>query len=132
MSITVAELIALPHLGLEVVAGIAGLEREVGWAHVCELEDPLPWLEGGELVMTTGMAVPREPGQPAADADRLAGVGAAQRRDGTQARRAPAHTLAYRLRRIEALTGRDLDSPSTTAELWLAIQARALLRQSAQ
>jgi hypothetical protein len=27
MSITVAELVALPHLGLEVVAGPAGLER---------------------------------------------------------------------------------------------------------
>jgi hypothetical protein len=42
MSITVAELVALPHLGLEVVAGLAGLAREVGWAHVCELEDPPP------------------------------------------------------------------------------------------
>jgi PucR family transcriptional regulator, purine catabolism regulatory protein len=39
------------------------------------------------------------------------------------------HTLAYRLRRIEALIGRDLNAPGTTAELWLAIQARGLLRQ---
>jgi PucR family transcriptional regulator, purine catabolism regulatory protein len=56
------------------------------------------------------------------------------RRSGETARKLGVHphTLAYRLRRIEALTGRDLDSPSTTAELWLAIQARALLRQSAQ
>jgi PucR family transcriptional regulator, purine catabolism regulatory protein len=77
MSITVAELIALPHLGLEVVAGRAGLEREVGWAHVCELEDPRPWLEGGELVMTTGMAVPREPGRQAAYLERLAACGVA-------------------------------------------------------
>lgn len=77
MSITVAELVALPHLGLEVVAGLAGLEREVGWAHVCELEDPRPWLEGGELVMTTGMAVPREPGRQAAYLERLAACGVA-------------------------------------------------------
>lgn len=39
------------------------------------------------------------------------------------------HTLADRLRRIESLIGRDLDAPGTTAALWLAIQARALLRQ---
>ena len=31
---------------------------------------------------------------------------------------------------LGGVPGRDLDSPSTTAELWLAIQARALLRQS--
>ena len=77
MSITVAELVALPHLGLEVVAGLAGLDREVGWAHVCELEDPQPWLEGGELLMTTGMAVPREPGRQAAYLERLAACGVA-------------------------------------------------------
>jgi purine catabolism regulator len=52
------DLVAMAHLGLTLLAGRAGLERPVRWAHVCELEDPSPWLEGGELVMTTGMGVP--------------------------------------------------------------------------
>ncbi|MGV7904650.1 PucR family transcriptional regulator ligand-binding domain-containing protein, partial [Mycobacterium kansasii] len=29
----------------------------IGWAHAIELEDPTPYLSGGELVMTTGMNV---------------------------------------------------------------------------
>jgi purine catabolism regulator len=29
------------------------------WAHVSELEDPTPWLNGGELIMTTGIGVPK-------------------------------------------------------------------------
>lgn len=61
MSITVRELLETPHLGLCLFAGEAGLDREVTWAHVCELEDPVPWLEGGELVLTTGIAVPQDP-----------------------------------------------------------------------
>jgi purine catabolism regulator len=36
------------------------------------------------------------------------------------------HTLAYRLKRIEQLTQRDLSSPAVTAELWLALE---LLRE---
>lgn len=61
MGITVGELLATSHLGLSLVAGEGGLGREVTWAHVSELEDPAPWLEGGELVLTTGMGVPEEP-----------------------------------------------------------------------
>jgi DNA-binding PucR family transcriptional regulator len=52
--LTVRDIVALPNLDLEVVAGAAGLEREVSWIHVSELEDPTPWLEGGELLVTTG------------------------------------------------------------------------------
>ena len=43
------DLVAAPHLGLSLVAGDGGLDRPVRWAHVCELEDPVPWLEGWEL-----------------------------------------------------------------------------------
>lgn len=58
MPITVAELVAMPHLGLAVIAGQRGLNAKATWAHVCELEDPVPWLEGGEVLLTTGMAIP--------------------------------------------------------------------------
>lgn len=55
-SITVEELAA--RLDLIPIAGAAGLGNQISWAHVCELEDPTPWLFGGELLMTVGIAVP--------------------------------------------------------------------------
>lgn len=39
--------------GLRLLAGPA--DRDVRWVAVSELEDPTPYLEGGELVLTTGM-----------------------------------------------------------------------------
>src|SRR3954451_9607692 len=45
----------LRDLELTVVAGEAGLERSVRWVHISELEDPTPWLSGGELLLTTGL-----------------------------------------------------------------------------
>lgn len=77
MPITVNELVSLPHLGCEFFAGQAGGDRQAAWAHVCELEDPLPWLEGGELVLTTGMAIPTDPGAQIAYLSKLTDAGAA-------------------------------------------------------
>ena len=45
----------LRELEVWVVAGEAGLDRAVRWVHISELEDPTPWLSGGELLLTTGM-----------------------------------------------------------------------------
>ncbi|GAA2908262.1 PucR family transcriptional regulator [Streptosporangium fragile] len=42
-------------LQLVVLAGQDALDRPVRWVAVSELEDPTPFLEGGELVLTTGM-----------------------------------------------------------------------------
>jgi purine catabolism regulator len=53
--LTVRDIVALPGLGLTVAAGAASLDREVTWIHVSELADPTPWLEGGELLATTGL-----------------------------------------------------------------------------
>lgn len=61
MPITIAELVGLSHLGCDFFAGQRGGTREATWAHVCELDDPVPWLDDGTLVMTTGMAIPKEP-----------------------------------------------------------------------
>jgi len=41
--------------GLELVAGTDGAERAIRWVHISELEDPTPWLSGGELLLTTGI-----------------------------------------------------------------------------
>ncbi|HYP23353.1 MAG TPA: PucR family transcriptional regulator ligand-binding domain-containing protein [Actinomycetota bacterium] len=54
---TVRDLLALPGLGLTVVAGEAGLDRPIRWVHTSELQDPTPWLSGGELLLTTGMGL---------------------------------------------------------------------------
>ena len=45
-------------LGLEIAAGAdAAGEREIRWVHISELSDPTPWLSGGELLLTTGIAL---------------------------------------------------------------------------
>jgi purine catabolism regulator len=45
----------LDELGLELVAGAEAAEAPVRWVHISELEDPTPWLSGGELMLTTGI-----------------------------------------------------------------------------
>jgi len=57
--ITVEDLLRSPALQLRLLAGESGTGRRVAWAHVSELEDPTPWLFGSEMIMTTGMALPR-------------------------------------------------------------------------
>jgi PucR family transcriptional regulator, purine catabolism regulatory protein len=59
MPLWLSELLADPSLGAEVVAGHAGIDRRgpIRWAHISELPDPTPWLEGGELLLTTGLGI---------------------------------------------------------------------------
>ena len=75
--LTIEDLLRSPALQLSVVAGAAGLGRRVGWAHVSELEDPTPWLLGAELVMTTGIGVPRAAARQKAYVERLDDAGVA-------------------------------------------------------
>lgn len=56
---TVRDVVAIADLGLVVRAMPPdGLDREVRWVAVSELEDPGRWLEGGELLLTTGLRLP--------------------------------------------------------------------------
>src|SRR5688500_5013544 len=55
--LTVRDIAALPGLELEVRSGAAGLDHRISWVHVSELSDPTPWLEGGELLITTGLGI---------------------------------------------------------------------------
>lgn len=55
--LTVGEIVATPGLRLAVAGGADGLGNEVRWLHVSELADPTAWLEGGELLLTTGLGV---------------------------------------------------------------------------
>ena len=43
--------------GLELAVGEDAAEQELRWVHISELEDPTPWLSGGELLLTTGMGL---------------------------------------------------------------------------
>jgi PucR family transcriptional regulator, purine catabolism regulatory protein len=52
MSITVRELLRLPHLRLTLTAGEAGLDRQVSWVHSSDLPNPWQWLEPAELLLT--------------------------------------------------------------------------------
>src|SRR3954468_4864303 len=40
---------------LELLVGGEAAEAPIRWVHPTELEDPTPWLSGGELILTTGM-----------------------------------------------------------------------------
>lgn len=43
-----------------VVAGAAGLTRDILWAHVVDMPDPVPWVRAGQLLLTTGYSWPVE------------------------------------------------------------------------
>ena len=58
------DILALPELASgepEVVAGGGGLRNQVRWVHVSELEDIAHLLSGGELLLTTGVALETSP-----------------------------------------------------------------------
>ncbi|NKZ03625.1 PucR family transcriptional regulator [Actinomadura latina] len=71
---TVAAVAALPQLGLRPLTGPLP-DAPVVWVAVSELEDPTPFLEGGELVLTTGMRLTSA--NAAAYVSRLVGRGVA-------------------------------------------------------
>jgi purine catabolism regulator len=52
-------------LELELAAGERSAAAPIRWVHVSELEDPVPWLSGGELLLSTGMQLLDEDSQRA-------------------------------------------------------------------
>jgi purine catabolism regulator len=71
MALTVADLLRTQDLDIRPIAGRRGLSKPIRWVHVSELEDPTPWLKGGELLLTTGMGVGKTPARQRAYLDRL-------------------------------------------------------------
>ena len=53
--LTVGEL--LQGLDVRLLTGEAAIDVPVRWVHISELRDPTPWLSGGEVLLTTGMAL---------------------------------------------------------------------------
>src|SRR5438876_11767518 len=87
--LTVRDLVAA--IELELVSGERAAGSPIRWVHVSELEDPTPWLTGGELLLTTGMGVGTTPARNRAYVARLtdAGLGGLGFGTGLSFRRAP-------------------------------------------
>ncbi|OFI36732.1 hypothetical protein BIU82_11650 [Arthrobacter sp. SW1] len=78
--LTVRDALALPPLlagSPEILAGEAELDRPVRWVHIAEEADTSALLEGGELVLTTGLAFRHSPELTAAFLARFRTAGAA-------------------------------------------------------
>ncbi len=73
MPVTLQNLLQDRTLGLRCVNEPADPEQGIGWVHSSELADPTPYLDGGELLLSTGIG-PDAAG-PARYADRLADHG---------------------------------------------------------
>ena len=77
MTTTVADLLAIGELRLGLVAGAAGVQRPIRWAHVSELKDPTAFLRGGEVLLTTGLGMRGDGRAQARYVERLAEAGLA-------------------------------------------------------
>ncbi len=58
MGPSVGDLLATPHLRLELRAGQAGIDKRVIWAQTSDLDRPWEWMTGGELLMKNGRTLP--------------------------------------------------------------------------
>lgn len=77
---TVAEVLALPEMQAgapELAAGAAGLQRRVRWAHVASDSGIAGSVDGGELVLMTATAWPRDPHEQAGFTEKLIEAGIA-------------------------------------------------------
>ncbi|WP_431784139.1 PucR family transcriptional regulator [Streptomyces chumphonensis] len=76
MQPTLASLVQHSALKLTVLAGSDRLDAPVRWAQVSELTDPVPYLDGGELLLVTAMKLDAEdPAAMAAYVRRLVAAG---------------------------------------------------------
>lgn len=62
--LTIADVLKLEvFAGAECVAGCAGLNKPIAWVHNVGVPDAARWLNGGELVLTTGINMPSDPAE---------------------------------------------------------------------
>src|SRR5712691_13140911 len=77
MALTVGDLLRVPELPLTSLTGTRGTSNDIRWVHVSELEDPTPFLKGGELLLTVGIGVGKTPARQRAYIKRLHQAGLA-------------------------------------------------------
>ena len=73
-SVSLSWLLLRSDLALSLVEPREVPDVQIRFAHAIELEDPSPWLSGGELVLTTGLRLARTRAEQAAYVERLAKV----------------------------------------------------------
>ncbi len=76
-SVTLSWLLLQSDLALSLVEPREVPEVRIRFGHAIELEDPSPWLTGGELVLTTGLRLARSHVEQSMYVERLATVGVA-------------------------------------------------------
>ncbi len=58
MIIRLRDIFRLPQLkNIRLAAGVKGLDRTLHWVHVADLPDAIAWVQGGELLFMTGVAI---------------------------------------------------------------------------
>jgi PucR family transcriptional regulator, purine catabolism regulatory protein len=80
MSVTLRQILDLDVLrraGVRVVAGAEALDRPVRWVHIAEIADIAKLINGGELLLTTGMGIDRAAGAQRRYLAEIADAGAA-------------------------------------------------------
>lgn len=77
MAVSLAQVVGLAELELQVRTTTPSLDRPLRWVASSELLDPTPWIEAGDLVLTTGMVMSGEAEESRAYVRRLADVQAA-------------------------------------------------------
>src|ERR1700683_5615072 len=80
MSVTLRQILDLEVLrraGVRVVAGADQLDRPVRWVHIAEIADIAQLINGGELLLTTGMGIDRTPSAQRRYLTEIAEAGAA-------------------------------------------------------
>jgi purine catabolism regulator len=77
VAVTLGDIVGIAGLPLKLLSGQEHSARAIRWVHASELEDPTPWLKGGELLLTTGMGVGSTPAKQRAFVRRLVDAGVA-------------------------------------------------------
>lgn len=77
MAVTLDHVVRLAELDLRVCTPGSGLGRPLRWVAVSEQADPTPWIETGDLLLTTGMTMDVSSSACAAYVERLVAAGAA-------------------------------------------------------
>ena len=77
MTVAVRDVVAIPGASLRFLAGERFAAQPLRWVHSSELEDPTPWLRGGELILTTGLRLGATPAAQRAYVRRLVDAGVA-------------------------------------------------------
>ena len=77
MTVTVEQVVLLAELDLRLATHTPSLDRPLRWVAVSEQQDPTPWIESGDLVLTTGMAMSSDASECRAYVERLVRADAA-------------------------------------------------------